>query len=568
MPYVLLATLIIPVAAIFLIGGSKERARWMAAVAATVNLILVGIVTFNFPQRSLSEFAVFDVPWIGGIGTVPEIRFSIGIDGLSVWLYGIAALLSFVAVLISWKAIQRQTTAFYRLLLLLEFGMLGVFIARDVILFYIFFEFTLIPLFFLIGVWGSEQRRRAAIKFFLFTLTGSLLTFLGLLALVYYSGSIGFGKATFSIPELTGRLMARPPSHLFQHVVFIALFIGFAIKVPMVPLHTWLPLAHVQAPAAGSIDLAGVLLKIGLYGFIRFAIPMLPDAVAVYAPWLLGLSVVAILYGALVALAQPDMKRMIAYSSVSHMGFCTLGLFAMDQLGGEGAILQMINHGLSTGGLFALVGMIYERYHSRQIGDFGGLARRLPWLAYLMLLMTLASIGMPGLNGFVGEFLILAGTFSRAWSDGTIVMQTWAVLAVFGVVLGAWYMLRMIRRVFFGPLVEPEVHHEDEATTQEISDLSWREIGAIAPLAFFIVWIGVWPQFFLDRMSPKFNQLTSPARERRWEVEHEKGKTLPQAGNETPVSFPGNTKTIPTWKGFEERKTDRILKTRGGKPHR
>ena len=530
MSYLLLATLIIPVAAIAWVGGSRERARWTAAVAATVNLILVGVVAFHFPPRSIEDFAVFDVPWISGAGAMPEIRFSIGLDGLSVWLYAISALLSFVAVLISWKAIRRQEVAFYRLLLLLETGMIGVFLARDVVLFYIFFEFTLIPLFFLIGVWGSEQRRLAAVKFFLFTLTGSLLTFLGLLALVYYSGSIGSEKATFSIPELTERVMAHPPSHVFQHITFWALFIGFAIKVPMVPLHTWLPLAHVQAPAAGSVDLAGVLLKIGLYGFIRFAIPMLPDAVAVYAPWLLGLSVVAILYGALVALAQPDMKRMIAYSSISHMGFCTLGLFSLDRLGGEGAILQMINHGLSTGALFALVGMIYERYHTRQIGEFGGLARRLPWLGMFMLLMTLASIGMPGLNGFVGEFLILVGTFARAWNDGTVVMQIWAVLAVLGVVLGAWYMLRMIRRVFFGPLKEPVVHGDDEggegkAGSHEVSDLSWREIGAIAPLAVFVVWIGVWPQFFLDRMSPKFGQLTKPAMERRWQVEH-KGEKL------------------------------------------
>ncbi|MGD9125839.1 MAG: NADH-quinone oxidoreductase subunit M [Planctomycetia bacterium] len=531
MAHLLLVTLILPVVAIVLVGGSRERARWTAAIAVTVNLILVGVVSFSFPSRSLDDFAVFDVPWISGTSAIPEIRFSIGLDGLSIWLYAISALLSFVAVLISWKAIQRQTTAFYRLLLLLETGMIGVFLARDVILFYIFFEFTLIPLFFLIGVWGSEERRRAAIKFFLFTLTGSLLTFLGLLALVYYGGSLGIGKATFSIPELTERLMAQPPSHLFQHVTFWALFIGFAIKVPMVPLHTWLPLAHVQAPAAGSVDLAGVLLKIGLYGFIRFAIPMLPDAVAVYAPWLLGLSVVAIIYGALVALAQPDMKRMIAYSSISHMGFCTLGLFALDQLGGEGAILQMINHGLSTGGLFALVGMIYERYHTRQIDQFGGLARRLPWLAMLMLFMTLASIGMPGLNGFVGEFLILAGTFCRAWSDGTIVMQTWAVIAVLGVVLGAWYMLRMIRRVFFGPLKEPKVKpsdHGEEAADHKISDLSWREIGAMAPLVVIIVWIGVWPQFFLDRMSPKFGELTKPAMERRWKIEHKEDKAGPK----------------------------------------
>ena len=325
-----------------------------------------------------------DVSWLAAAGVPVDIRFSIALDGLSLWLFGLTALLMVVAVLISWNAIRQQQSLYYRLLLVLETGMLGIFVARDIILFYLFFEFTLIPLFFLIGIWGSQERRYAAIKFFLFTLAGSVLTLLGLLAIVlwdYYSyhtpGAAG-GVMTFSIPELTRHLAERPMDATWQFWIFLALFAGFAVKVPLVPLHTWLPLAHVEAPAAGSVILAGVLLKVGGYGFARFSLPMLPAAAAVCIPWLLWLSVAGIIYGALVALAQTDLKRLIAYSSVSHLGFCMLGLFAVNRLAVEGGVLQMVNHGLSTGGLFALVGMIYERYHTRNIADLGGLAHRTP----------------------------------------------------------------------------------------------------------------------------------------------------------------------------------------------
>ena len=290
--------------------------------------------------------------------------------------------------------------------------------------------------------------------------------------------------------------------------LFLALFAGFAIKVPLFPLHTWLPLAHTEAPAAGSVLLAGVLLKIGTYGFLRFNLPMLPDATAAAMPCLLWLSVAGIIYGALVALAQSDLKRLIAYSSVSHLGFCMLGIFALNRVAVQGGALQMINHGLSTGGLFALVGMIYERYHTRRIADFGGIARETPVLAFFMVFMTLASIGLPGLNGFVGEFLLLMGMFQRAW--GTAVTE-WtgqyrviSVLAVSGVVLGAWYMLSLVARVFFGPLRERK-HAEP------IADLSLREVLALVPLCLVIVWIGVQPKFFLDRMAPSLDQLTGQA---------------------------------------------------------
>jgi NADH-quinone oxidoreductase subunit M len=437
-----------------------------------------------------------------------DIRLSLGLDGLGVWLFGLSALLMVVSVLISWEAIQDQPQKYYRLLLLLEFGLLGVFSARDIILFYVFFEFTLIPLFFLIGIWGSEERQYAAVKFFLFTLAGSVLTFLGLLAIVllhYYRWPAD--GITFSIPRLTALLAVRPLDPHVQLWIFLALFAGFAIKVPLFPLHTWLPLAHVQAPTAGSVILAGLLLKIGVYGFLRFSLPMLPDAAVACMPWLLWLSVIGIIYGALVALAQPDMKRLIAYSSVSHLGFCMLGIFALNRLGIGGGALQMINHGLSTGGLFAVVGMLYERYHTRQIADLGGLAKRTPLLAFFMLVLTLSSIGLPGLNGFVGEFLLLLGMFQRAWAgpitSATAQLRCISVLAVAGVVLGAWYMLHLVQRVFFGPLREPNHRHEESP----VRDLCLREVLALAPLVVFIVWIGVQPRPFLDRMAPALEPL-------------------------------------------------------------
>jgi len=505
----LLAAVLLPLFGALVARGSRERVRQSALVTALFVLALAAALIAYYPGGT-EEFAVVDVSWFGQTDAPIDIRFSLGLDGLSIWLFGLTALLSVVAVLISWEAIEEQTTAYYRLLLLLETGMLGVFTARDIILFYVFFEFTLIPLFLLIGIWGSEQRRYAAIKFFLFTLTGSVLTFLGILAIVlwdYYHSP--FGQMTFSIPQLTTNLAIWPIDPKVQIWIFLALFAGLAIKVPMVPLHTWLPLAHVQAPAAGSVILAGVLLKIGSYGFVRFCLPMLPDATVMLMPGLLWLSVVGIIYGALVALAQSDIKRLIAYSSVSHMGFCMLGIFALNRLGMQGGVLQMINHGLSTGGLFALVGMLYQRHHTREIKELGGLARQMPILAFFMLIMTLSSIGLPGLNGFVGEFLILLGMFQRGWADvagpWTMQYRVISVLAVVGVVLGAWYMLYLVQRVFFGPLRHPE-HKPGEPP---VRDLCFREMAALTPLVVFIFWIGLYPGFFLDRMAPTLNEITS-----------------------------------------------------------
>jgi NADH-quinone oxidoreductase subunit M len=499
--------------------AGRDAVRYTALGAALLTLLAAGYVLLEYRASETPQaFAVTDVPWMaggpGGAGTlIPatrfDISFDVGLDGLGVWMFGLSTLLFVTSILVSWEAIKDREPLFYAMLLLLEFGCLGVFSARDLILFYVFFEFTLIPLFFLIGIWGSEERRYAAIKFFLYTLAGSLLTFLGLLAIVIWDyQQSGLGYLRFSIPELTASMAANPMPATMQLWVFLALFAGFAIKVPLFPVHTWLPLAHVQAPTAGSVILAGVLLKIGVYGFARFSMAMLPHATVVCTPWILWLSVAGIIYGALVALAQGDIKRLIAYSSVSHMGYCMLGLFSLNAIGMNGGILQMVNHGLSTGGLFAVVGMVYERYHTREISKLGGLARRTPWLAFFMLVFTFSSIGLPGLNGFTGEFMILLGMFQRAWDGvpGTDMARgmLMAVLAVSGVVLGAWYMLHLVQKVFFGPLREPAAHDGDH---QVVHDLSLREIAALAPLVVFVVWIGLAPQHFLPAIDRPVREL-------------------------------------------------------------
>lgn len=489
-----------PIAGALLIAYAADAGREFARmVALVISVATLGATGISMCQ-GVGGIPPVEAAWLSGASGV-DIRFSLGLDGLSLWLFGLSALLTVTAVLASWEAIRERAGAFYALLLSLEAGMLGVFAARDVILFYLFFEFTLIPLFFLIGVWGSEERRYAAVKFFLFTFAGSVLTFLGLLAIVVWDRQHNAaGVLRFSIPELTAAVSpaGHPIDPNWQRWIFLALFAGFAIKAPLFPLHTWLPLAHVQAPTAGSVVLAGVLLKIGVYGFVRFSLSMLPDASVEFMPYILWLSVAGVVYGALVALAQSDIKRLIAYSSVSHLGFCMLGLFAMNKLGLQGGVLQMINHGLSTGGLFAIVGMLYERYHTREIRRLSGIAQRTPWLAACMLLFTFSSIGLPGLNGFVGEFLILTGMFQRGWATAPAAWSgqwlTIAVLALSGVVLGAWYMLWLVERVFFGPLREP---HGQDAEHAPIRDLTFREATALAPLAAFVFWIGLAPGAFL-----------------------------------------------------------------------
>jgi NADH-quinone oxidoreductase subunit M len=404
------------------------------------------------------------------------------------------------SVLIGWDSIRERTNEYYAWLLLLQTAMTGVFLAFDLILFYVFFELTLVPLFFLIGIWGGTMRREASRKFFLYTLAGSLITLLGALAvvLICYAHS-GGNRLTFAIPELVDtvqKFLAGGQAGSFygrdvQTYIFLALSLGFAIKVPIFPLHTWLPLAHTEAPTAGSVLLAGVLLKLGTYGFLRLCLPLTPDAVVTVGVPLIGtLASIGVIYGALCAYAQTDIKKMVAYSSVSHLGVCMLGLFALNAAGLTGGLLQMINHGLSTGGLFLLVGMLYDRYHTREMANYSGMAARLKLLAAFMVFICLTSVGMPGLNGFVGEMLVLAGVYDlRA---PTASGYDFAIVLAIGIVLGAWYLFTMLMRVFFGSLKEPDTHGH------EVDDLNGRDLATIVPVMGLCLLLGVWPQPVID----------------------------------------------------------------------
>jgi NADH-quinone oxidoreductase subunit M len=502
-----------------------QTARSIALAIAMVTLGFSLILLWGFdsevsgPQFAFLRGSQLGLEWVGR----PNIRFSLGLDGLSLWLFVLTSILLITSIGASWSAIRENPGPYYAFLLALETGLLGLFASLDVVLFYIFFEFTLIPLFFLIGLWGGPQRRRAAVTFFLYTLAGSLLTLLGVISLVvvHYEHSAG-NVLTFSIPELTSGLAALDwtewkSATLWsspQVLIFLLLLAGFAIKVPLFPFHTWLPLAHVEAPTAGSILLAGVLLKVGTYGLIRFNLGMTPLASASMFPLLATMSVIGIIYGALAALAQTDIKRLVAYSSVSHMGFIVLGIFSLNSTALDGASIQMLNHGLTTGALFACVGMIYERYHTRDINAIGGLWNRLPILAFFLILATFGSAAVPGLNGFVGEFPILVGAFETSRQAG--------VLAATGMVLGACYLFWMLRKVLFGPLKEPVPHAPPGETISPralvhtvVSPVGAHEIAGLAPLMFLIVAIGVYPRPVLEQMKQslaKINQNTQAQR--------------------------------------------------------
>ncbi len=419
------------------------------------------------------------------VTTPIRLEFYLGADGISVLMLALTAILTISAVLISWEAIHDRATEFYICLLVLEAGMLGAFVAFDLILFYVFFEFTLIPLFFLVGIWGGVQRQFAAYRFFIYTLAGSVITLLGLVALVLKVLQEGLTATPFSIPDIAAALQTHPLPDSWQIGLLLALSAGFVIKVPLFPFHTWLPLAHTEAPTAGSVLLAGILLKLGVYGFLRICLPLLPDAVEGFGvPVFATMAVIGIVFGALGALAQSDIKKLVAYSSVSHLGFCMLGMFALNSEGITGAVMQMVNHGLSTGALFLLVGMVYDRYHTRELSELGGLATRLPLLSVCMVFVCLASAGLPGLNGFVGELLSLIGMFKAN--------PIYSAIGATGVVLGAWYLLDMLRRGFFGPLKEPAPTHGP------ILDINMRELLSVAPLMALCLWIGGYPKPVLD----------------------------------------------------------------------
>ena len=479
-------------------GGNV--ARWGALLASLATLALSLIAASEYAALPLVTSEVggpveprveIRQPWLSFPGPAGEIRleYYVGLDGISLLLVVLTALLTVAAILISWESVRERATEYYALVLALETGLIGAFCAFDLLLFYVFFEFTLVPLFFLIGIWGGPDRRKAARRFFIYTLVASLVTLVGLVAVVITSAGRYGLETPFALPDLAAALAADPLPYELQVALFLAVAFGFVVKTPLVPFHTWQPLAYVEASTGGSVLLAGVVMKLGTYGLLRLCISLFPDAtVRVGVPLIGGLAVAGIVYGAICALAQRDMKRLVAYSSISHIGFCVLGLFALNVEGLSGGVLQMVNHGLTTAALFLLVGMIYERYNTRLLTRLGGLASRLPLIAVGMVFIALASIGLPGLNSFVGEFLSLAGMFARH--------PVYAAIGTTGVVLGAWYTLWMLQRGFFGPLREPET------TPPGIRDLRVREAVALVPLMALCLWIGVYPRPLLEIIEP------------------------------------------------------------------
>jgi NADH-quinone oxidoreductase subunit M len=458
---------------VLLLPRRREALVKACAVAATGLTFAVSLpLYFRFDSATAEYQFVEQRAWMPSLG----ISYHLGVDGISVLLVLLTTFLMPLTLLSSWHAIETRWKEFAVTMLLLETGMLGVFVALDLFLFYVFWEAMLVPMYLIIGIWGGPNRVYAAVKFVLYTLTGSVLMLVAILALYFQAGA-ATGTYTFDLSALARYVL---PAGLNQNLLFLAFALAFAIKVPMFPFHTWLPDAHVEAPTAGSVILAGVLLKMGTYGFLRFCLPLFPQASLAFTPWIFALAVIGILYGAWVSTVQPDIKKLVAYSSVSHLGFVMLGLFTLTPQGLVGGLIQMVNHGLSTGALFLLVGMIYERRHTRLIADFGGLWSVVPAFSVILLIVSLSSLGLPGLNGFVGEFLILVGTFQ--------VSRAWAALATAGIIFAAVYLLWMYQRVCFGPMTREE--------NRRLADLTPREWAVLLPVVLFIVWIGVSPGTF------------------------------------------------------------------------
>ncbi|MCX6537332.1 MAG: NADH-quinone oxidoreductase subunit M [Acidobacteria bacterium] len=468
------------IGAALLLFVSRQQAnliRWIANIVALIGFVVSLPLWFAYDPAGAQFQFVERMPWIPSIGA----EYFLGVDGFSVLLILLTTLMGSIAILSSWTAITERVKEYYIFLLILQSGMIGAFVSLDFLLFFLFWEVMLVPMYFLIGIWGSDRRLYSAIKFFLYTLVGSVVMLLGILALYFHYHEVA-QVWTFDITKYQA---ANIPTNL-QWWLFLAFFLGFSIKVPMFPFHTWLPDAHTDAPTAGSVILAAILLKMGTYGFIRFSLPILPDASRTFVPMMVTLSIIGIIYGALVAMAQKDWKRLVAYSSVSHMGMVTLGMFALNPVGMTGSIIQQLNHGISTGALFLIVGIVYERRHTRQISEYSGLSKVMPIYAAVFMIMTMSSIGLPTLNGFIGEFLILQGAFTaNIW---------WAVAAGSGVVLGAAYMLWLYQRTMFGKIENPK--------NENLPDLNLREFMTFAPLIILAVWIGIYPTPFLERVDP------------------------------------------------------------------
>lgn len=485
-PVLTLITFLPALGAVFIMLFIKNEwvdgIKWSALTVSLATFLLSLYLPLTFDMKTPDFQWVEKAVWIKRFG----IQYFLGVDGISLLLVLLTTFMTVICILASWTEINVKLKPYMTLFLVLETGVLGVFMSLDLFLFYIFWEVVLIPMVFIIGIWGGERRLYSAIKFFLFTFTGSLFMLLGILALYFYHGKLT-GHYTFD----AAILFENPVAPGIQLWIFWAFFLGFAVKVPMFPLHTWLPDAHTEAPTAGSIFLAAILLKLGTYGFVRFSLPLLPNASIFFAPLMIALSIIAILYGACVTIAQKDMKKLVAYSSVSHMGFVMLGIFVFNPAGLKGAILQMINHGISTGALFLLVGMIYERTHRRMIGDYSGLIKAMPVYAIVFLIIALSSMGMPVTNGFIGELFVLIGAYKARWF--------YAIPVVIGVLLGTVYLLWMFQRVFLGDFVD---HGQNP-----LQDLRFREIVSVVPIILLVFWIGIYPQPFLRVTDASLNHL-------------------------------------------------------------
>jgi NADH-quinone oxidoreductase subunit M len=498
-------------------GRRDGLIRWAALALSILSFAVTAALWAGFDPDSPEFQFVERIPWIPAFG----IDYYVGLDGISLLLVVLTGFLTPIALLSSWEGVERKVKEFSFFMLALEAAMIGVFISLDLFLFYVFWDAMLIPMYFLIGIWGYDQRIYAAIKFMLYTMAGSVLMLIAIIALAYMHSE---ATGTYSFDLL--RLYALEIAPETQRWLFLAFTLAFAIKVPLFPFHTWLPDAHVQAPTAGSVILAGVLLKMGTYGLVRFAFPLFPSAAAEFAPWLALLAVIGIIYGALVAMVQPDMKKLVAYSSVSHLGFVVLGICAMNVQGVQGAVYQMLAHGVSTGGLFLIVGMLSDRRHTRLISEFGGLKGPMPRLTAAFLIITLASIGMPGLNGFIGEFLIMVGAFR--WDPRFV------VAAGLGVILSAVYMLWMFQRVYYGPVTHAE--------NNTLPDLRPREWAGVVPLCAIALIMGIFPTLFLRPMEPSVRRVVERVQSARpvtaRNLEGRTAMPAPVPGPDAPVPVP------------------------------